>query len=99
MGMPVLSSVYASMRAAVHIPLEDYMQYLPRMPHGETAQDLRDMNFPAVGDLLDGLLLVFAFTAMRFLLDKMLFVHFGRAVMKHRYYRMDQDPRLEASLR
>lgn len=86
------------LRALVHVPLERYFQYLPRMPHGETPADLLRAGFPQARDLLDGFLLVVFLTALRVVITPLCLEGLGRAVMKHRYYRTRQDGRLDAML-
>jgi hypothetical protein len=92
-----LSELLTTVKAHVNIPLEYYYHWLPRMKL--TPSDLRAMGFPATSDLLDGLLIGIGFTILRFLLERLVFVHIGRCFMKHKYYNMAQNETLEAALR
>ena len=87
------------LRALVHIPLERYFHYLPKMPNGENPADLVKFGFPHAGDLLDGLLLVLFLTALRVVVTPVFFEGLGRAVMKHRYYRTPANARMDAVLK
>lgn len=86
------------LRTLVHIPLEHYYPYLPRMPHGEKPADLIKVGFPQAGDLLDGALLVAFLTLLRLVITPLLLKGLGRVLMKHRYYRTRPDARLDAML-
>lgn len=100
--MPVVMGIwnvfYTQLRAWSYIPLGSYIQFLPRMRNGETAAELEGENFPLVGDLVDGVLVAACFTILRVLLTRLLFQPAGRGIMKHSYFRMVRDPRLERVL-
>lgn len=86
------------LRRLVHIPLDRYFHYLPRMPNGEKPADLVKAGFPLAGDLLDGLLLILFLTALRVVITPLLLEGLGRAAMRHRYYRTPANAQLDAML-
>lgn len=69
------------------------------MPNGEKAHDLVKAGFPQVSDLLDGVLVVVAFTLGRIIITDLLLVGLGRAAMRHKYYQTARNPRLDDMLR
>lgn len=96
--MGIWNVFYTQLRAWTYIPLSSYIQFLPRMRNGETAAELEGENFPLVGDLVDGVLVAACFTILRVLLTRLVFQPAGRGIMKHSYFRMVRDPRLERVL-
>lgn len=92
------SAVVEELRALVHVPLEKYFHYLPRMPNGEKPADLVKAGFPQASDLLDGVLLILALTALRVVVTPLCLEGLGRVVMKHRYYQTPANPTLDAML-
>lgn len=93
----VLTS-YGQLRAATHVPLASYDHFLPKMKNGETPAQLEAEGFPLFGDLIDGVLVAVGLTLLRVVFTYLISQHLGRWIMKHDYYRMTQDERLEAFL-
>jgi ceramide synthetase len=93
-----LVTSYGQIRAATYIPLASYIQFLPKMKNGETPGQLEGEGFPLFGDLIDGVLIAIGLTLLRVVLTYLISQHVGRWIMKHSYYRMARDERLEAFL-
>jgi len=98
-AVQAVEAAVKELRALVHIPVERYFHYLPRMPRGERAADLVAWGFPQAGDLIDGVLLVLVLTALRIVLTPLVLEGLGRVVMKHRYYKTPPNPQFDAMLR
>jgi hypothetical protein len=92
-------ALYARLRQELHVPLERYHWTLPPGATKFHPDQLRAMGFTDTADLADGIIIGVVMTLARLLLTSLVFEPLGRKAMKHKYYLLPRDAKLDVFFR